>query len=307
MDSAPQAPQPPEFEPTRVADVVLESFPRFLRLLKPLTLLTLPAVLFGMVAIGMFMLMLIQMGLLHRGTGGFDSWQSSLFLIQGGFLMIGAAFFMCYMTFPIMRYIRDDYMGQVEPGLMHYWFPNKTLLGLIGLSMLFIGILVPLIPLMVIGFILLLVPGFALCMAFGVLTQLIPHQYMLRPEDGIFEAVKRVALWFKTDWIRVLGFGLLLWIVQCLVSIPGGILRAFIDIGSELQWTPPPNILMMLGILAIPVVGVLIWMQMVLTYGLTNVIVFRFLFDLEARDRLAALEPETIAPPEGEAASDAWD
>lgn len=278
----------PSLEPIRVADVVIDALKRFVGLIKPLTLLTLPAVLFGMVAFGVFFLLVIQLGLVKAGSGGGETWQQALIIVQAVILILGAALFLAYMTFPIMRYVRDTYAGAVHPHLMHYWFPDKTFLGLVGMYCVFLGALVPLLPFILIGFILLILPGAAICLLFGTLTQVMLHQYLRAPAEGVFAAMGRVWQWFTGDWLRMAGFGFLLSVVQCLVSLPGNLLRGCLDIATEFHWVPGRDVLMLLGLVGIPLLGVLFWAQMVLYYGLTSTVIYRFLGDLDVRDTLAA-------------------
>lgn len=266
----------PVYPPTTVLEIVSFGYRKLFEHLWPITKLSLPFILFASLTGGFFYADMIQ-----ASEAETLSPQQAIGSIAYGLGLLP----LVYLLYALIRYARDVFCeDSVQANPYAYLMPNKTLLGLLGIWLLFVVAMFPIMLLMVLGFILLILPGIAVVVGLviaAVRMTMVWYTYLLTPEQGIIEAFRQSWRLTKDNFWRTLGLGLLLGLIQWVINLPFSLLHGMLGLVNTFN----PAILTspVFPMVAAVFLAMSYWAQLILGTGAVFFVHFRYLFDLKAR------------------------
>ncbi len=285
----------PQYQPASVLDIVSFGYRQVFKILWPLTKLALPFLILCSVTMGALMpsYMHFSMGMQsHAFQSGFqENFVTSLFY---GFLFFIIGVLQYYLFYVFLCFIQDLYLDTVKPNLFSYWLPQKNLLGLLGISFLFLAASIPASVILLIGFILLVLPGLAVLA--GILFFMIRLAftwiaYMLEPETGILDAFQKSWALTQHNFWRSVGLLCLILVIQGIIFAPFGLISIII---TGLSFSLMGQGHFVFSIVYTLYFAIRFWAQYVIGIGGLIFISYRYVFDLEARKNATV----SIVPPE---------
>jgi hypothetical protein len=274
----------PQFSPTAVIDIVSFGYRRLFKNLWPVTKLSLPFVLFSGLTGGFFYSDLLQLQKLDANTTPTIDDLISLGLVYGVFLLGTVVMF--YALYAILRYVKDLHHDEVDSNLYNYIFPEGRLWGLLGISLLYGVAAIPLGILMILGFIMLILPGLAVLVGIIYLATRLTMSwvaYMERPEMGMFDAFAQSWRLTADNFWRTLAISFVVAVVSTIINTPFSVLGSISGMVAQLNPSFVSN--PVFPVMSSVILAISNWAQYVIGMGGMVFVYFRFYYDLESRQR----------------------
>lgn len=198
-----------------IMDIVTFGYKKAMKVLSPVSLLCLPAVI-----------------CLALGTACIESLtitdHSSLFRSISYQVL---AILPMYISYAIARYVKDEFWSDAQPNPLIYLLPDKTLIGILGVGFLTVFYGIGAWFFGSIGLLFLLLPGIIIFSYFYMWSGMFYTVYLLKPQEGIWGARRSLIRLFKGHFWRTVGMGFMTCMVCMLLIVPtflGSCILAFL-------------------------------------------------------------------------------
>ncbi len=199
-----------------ISEILHDGYQGLLESLIPLTKLGLPFFIFGGATSGF----IFSDNSIFLHPHRIHSFQELSKLLAGSGLMILISVVMAYVYYIFIRYIRDTYQNAVKSDLYDYLIPQMDLLGLIGLMLISIFLSIPALVVILIGLILLVVPGIIILIYFSTWVMMLYVTYINNSKAGILEGLRENLGLLKGMFWRTVALGFIAGLVKFLIELP---------------------------------------------------------------------------------------
>lgn len=272
------------YPPASILDITSYGFRAALRHIGSMTLILLPLLIPLALGYGFSYATILQ-----ASKGDFTN---PMGFVIGIFMQFGCILLSYYLYYVILRYVRDVFFEAVQPNLFSYLLPKFSLLGVLGLALLLMIAWIPAGIVMLIGFILVIVPGIIAVLYFSVWSSMIFVTYLAHPEKGISSALVEVYQLLKGSFWRSIGLVMLVGLINMIISSPVGIINYISQILVETNPSFLESIWFALAYTTLYGVGA--WFHATVGVSGGFFVMYRFYFDL--RNRRDGFKPVRAVP-----------
>jgi hypothetical protein len=214
---------PSDSPPRDVVDIVITGYKKSLGSIKPLTLVSLPVVLFSAITMGWLYPDANSMSDQAAKTFSEAMQQLQLMIPMMGLSILSSLLTYYVSTFVLLQFFRDLYQGEIQEDVYTYLRPTPKAGGIFGIAFfVFLATLLSIV-LIALGLILLILPGLALLCGFLALLAricLVNHIYISEPEVGFIDAFGKSWTLTQGYFWRTVGLLCLMLLAQFFLSIP---------------------------------------------------------------------------------------